>query len=66
MVHEIKKNSDLDFTKNCIFINEVGFHINLRNNWAGKPATVKTTKIISYTNLDYVAVLKSAPTLRFG
>ena len=28
------KDSDLDFTKNCIFIDEAGFHINKRNNWA--------------------------------
>ncbi|CEI86109.1 hypothetical protein RMCBS344292_00558 [Rhizopus microsporus] len=26
------KDSDLDFTKNCIFIDEAGFHINMRNN----------------------------------
>lgn len=42
------KDSDVDFTKNCIFIDETGFHINLRNNWAradtGIPAIVKTTK----------------------
>ncbi|KAI7897977.1 uncharacterized protein BX663DRAFT_462724, partial [Cokeromyces recurvatus] len=36
------------FIKKCIFINEAGFHINLRNNWARTdtriPAIVKTTK----------------------
>lgn len=38
------KDSDLHYTKNCIFIDEAGFHINLRNNWArsavGTPAKV--------------------------
>lgn len=42
------KDSDVNFTKNCIFIDEARFHINLRNNWAradtGIPAIVKTTK----------------------
>lgn len=28
------KDSDLDFTKNCVFIDEAGFNINMRNNWA--------------------------------
>lgn len=28
------KDSDLDYTKNCIFIDEAGFNINMRNNWA--------------------------------
>ncbi|KAG1140142.1 hypothetical protein G6F37_008877 [Rhizopus arrhizus] len=28
------KDSDTDFTKNCIFINESGFHINTRKNYA--------------------------------
>ncbi|KAG1446980.1 hypothetical protein G6F46_011592 [Rhizopus delemar] len=42
------KDSDLDFTKNCIFIDEAGFHINMRNNWArsksGGSAIVKQPK----------------------
>lgn len=36
-------------TKNCIFIDEAGFHTNLRNNWArstiGTPAKVEIPKI---------------------
>lgn len=28
------KDSDADFTKNCIFIDESGFHINMRKNYA--------------------------------
>ncbi|GAA5811901.1 hypothetical protein MFLAVUS_005348 [Mucor flavus] len=28
------KDSNIDFTKYCIFIDEGGFHINMRNNWA--------------------------------
>ncbi|KAG2226178.1 hypothetical protein INT45_003323 [Circinella minor] len=39
------KDSDMDFTKNCIFIDEAGFHINMRLNWArsksGKKAIIK-------------------------
>ncbi len=42
------KDSDLDFTKNCIFIDEAGFHINMRNNWArsksGSSAIAKQPK----------------------
>lgn len=42
------KDSDLDFTKNYVFIDEAGFHINLRNDWArsdiGTPAIVKIPK----------------------
>jgi hypothetical protein len=42
------KDSDLDYTKNCVFINEAGFNINMRNNWArpavGTPARVETEK----------------------
>ncbi|KAG1470494.1 hypothetical protein G6F56_002655 [Rhizopus delemar] len=42
------KDSDLDYTKNCVFIDEAGFDINMRNNWArsavGTPAQVKIEK----------------------
>ncbi|EIE82436.1 hypothetical protein RO3G_07141 [Rhizopus delemar RA 99-880] len=42
------KNKDLDYTENCVFIDEAGFHINMRNNWARSPAgtraVVKTAK----------------------
>lgn len=42
------KDTDLDFAKNCVFIDESGFHINMRNNWArstvGTPAIVKTPR----------------------
>ncbi|KAG1456343.1 hypothetical protein G6F46_010488 [Rhizopus delemar] len=45
------KDSDLDFTKNCIFIDEAGFHINMRNNWArlksGSSAIKRTATEIS-------------------
>jgi hypothetical protein len=49
------KDSNLDFTKNCVFIDEARFHINMRNNWArpkkGSPAIVKrpTTRAITHT-----------------
>jgi hypothetical protein len=26
------KEKGLDYTNNCVFINEAGFHINMRNN----------------------------------
>ncbi|KAG0827301.1 hypothetical protein G6F29_009202 [Rhizopus arrhizus] len=29
------KDSDLDYTKNCISIDEAGFYINMRNSWTG-------------------------------
>ncbi|KAG1448508.1 hypothetical protein G6F56_008922 [Rhizopus delemar] len=42
------KEKDLDYTNNCVFIDEAGFHINMRNNWARSPAgtraVVKTAK----------------------
>ncbi|RCH96151.1 hypothetical protein CU097_012002 [Rhizopus azygosporus] len=42
------KDKDLDYTKHCAFIDEAGFHINMRNNWARAPAgtraVVKTAK----------------------
>lgn len=49
------KDTDLDFTKNCIFIDEAGFNICMRNNWArsdkGSPAIVKIpqTRSTSHT-----------------
>jgi hypothetical protein len=35
------KDSDLDYTKSCIFIDETGFNINMRNRWAR--SAVRTT-----------------------
>ena len=29
-----RKDWDLDYTKNCVFIDEVGSHTSMRNNWA--------------------------------
>lgn len=49
------KDGDVDFTKNCIFIDKAGFNINMRFNWAIYVsricAVVKTLKIksASYT-----------------
>lgn len=49
------KDSNLYFTKNSVFIDEAGFHINMRNNWArskkGSPAIVKrpTSRAITHT-----------------
>lgn len=41
-------DSDLDFTRNCVFIHEAGFHVNMRFNYArsaaGTRARVKTKK----------------------
>lgn len=69
------KDSDVDFTKNCVFIDEAGFHINLRNNWARAdieiPAIVKTTKTktpshtiigaIHASSVIHVAIKKPPP-----
>lgn len=42
------KDSNLDYTKNCVFIDEAGFNINTRNSWArsarGIPAIVQVPK----------------------
>lgn len=49
------KDTNLDYTKNCVFIDEAGFNINMRNNWARSasetPAVVKIpkTRAISHT-----------------
>jgi hypothetical protein len=69
------KDSDLDFTKNCIFIDEAGFHINMRNNWArsksGSSAIVKQPKnraqshtiigAIHSSSIVHVVIRKSPP-----
>lgn len=43
-----QKDPDLDYDVNCVFIDEVGFNINMRNNWArsavGNPAIVDIEK----------------------
>jgi hypothetical protein len=42
------KGSDVDFEKNCVFIDKAGFNINMRSNWArsaiGTPAFVELEK----------------------
>ncbi|KAG1474713.1 hypothetical protein G6F56_000181 [Rhizopus delemar] len=54
------KDSNLDFTKNRVFIDEAGFHINIRNNWArskkGSPAIVKqsTTRAVTHTIISTI------------
>lgn len=69
------KDSDMDFTKNCIFIDEAGFHINMRLNWArsksGKKAVVKQPQTrapthtiigaIHSSSIMHVAVRKPPP-----
>ncbi|CEP09722.1 hypothetical protein [Parasitella parasitica] len=69
------KDSNLDFTQNCVFIDESGFNINLRNTWArskkGTPAIVEIpkTKAVSHTiigainasSILYVALKKPPP-----
>lgn len=39
------KDTDLDVMKNCIFINESGFNINMRNNWA-RPTIGTSAKVV--------------------
>ncbi|KAG1050346.1 hypothetical protein G6F43_007369 [Rhizopus delemar] len=71
------KDSDVDFTNDYIFIDEAGFHINLRNNCkadTGTPVVVKTTKTKtpSYTiigaihasSIIHVAIKKPPPKKR--
>jgi hypothetical protein len=55
------KDINLDYTKkNCMFIEEAGFNINMRNNWArsasGTPAVVTTpkTRAISHTIIGVI------------
>jgi hypothetical protein len=69
------EDSDLNFTRNCIFVDEAGFHINMRNNWArskkGSTAVVKQpkTRVTSHTIIGaihssiiiHVAVRKPPP-----
>lgn len=69
------KESDVYFTKNCVFIDEAGFHINLRNNWVRAdtrtPAIVKKTKkktsshtiigAIHASSVIHVAIKKPPP-----
>lgn len=49
------KDTSLDYTKNCVFIDEAGFNISMRNNWAksasGTPAvvTIPNTRAQSHT-----------------
>lgn len=58
------KDSDLDFTKNCIFIDEAGFHINMRLNWArpksGKKAIVKQPQTRAPTHTIIGAIHSSS------
>ena len=69
------KDSNLDFTKNCIFIDEAGFHINMRNNRtrskSGSSAIVKQPKTraqlhiiigaIRSSNVVHVVIRKPSP-----
>lgn len=71
------KDSDVNFTNDYIFIDEAGFHINLRNNCkadTGTPVIVKITKTKtpSYTiigaihasSIIHVAIKKPPPKKR--
>ena len=55
MVHELEGKKDLDYTNNRVFIDEAGFHINMRNNWARSPAGTRAvvkivkTRVTSHT-----------------
>ncbi|KAG1450618.1 hypothetical protein G6F46_010751 [Rhizopus delemar] len=53
-------NTDMDFSRNCIFIDEAGFDINMRasREWApgGQMAiTTTTTKALSHTILSAIS-----------
>jgi hypothetical protein len=47
MVYEME-GLDLDFDKNCVFIDEAGFNINMRNNWAR--LTIVTPAVVEVKN----------------
>jgi hypothetical protein len=69
------KDSDIDFEKNCVFIDEAGFNINMRSNWArstiGTPAFVELDKArapshtiigaIHSSSVIHVAMKKTPP-----
>lgn len=54
------KDTNLNYETNCIFIDEAGFHINMRNNWArsdlGTPAkvTIPKTRSPSHTIIGVI------------
>ncbi|KAG1049775.1 hypothetical protein G6F41_014359 [Rhizopus arrhizus] len=56
------KDRDLDYTENCVFIDEAGFH--MRNNWARSPAgarsVVKTAKTRATSHSVIGAIHSSA------
>lgn len=74
------KDSNLDYTNNCVFIDEAGFNINMRNNWVrsvvGTPAQVKVEKVrspshtvigaIDCTSVLHVAMKKPPPKSQKG
>jgi hypothetical protein len=56
-----RSNTDMDFSRNCIFIDEAGFDINMRAGRAWAPrgqmtvTTASTTKAPSHTILDAIS-----------
>lgn len=58
------KDSDIDFDKNCVFIDKASFNINMRNNWArsavGTPAFVKLKKTRSPSHTIIGAIHSSS------
>lgn len=58
------KDSDLDFDRYCVFIDEAGFNINMRNSWArstiGAPAIVEIEKIRSPSHTIIGAIHSSS------
>lgn len=64
IVEEWEKDSELDFTKNCMFIDEAGFNMHLRRNFGrskiGTPAkdVVPTNRGVSITIFGEVSMKK--------
>jgi transposase len=58
------KDSDVDFEKNCVFIDEAGFNINMRSNWArsaiGIPAFVELEKTLAPSHTIIGAIHSSS------
>ncbi|GAA5812768.1 hypothetical protein MFLAVUS_006226 [Mucor flavus] len=51
------KDKNLDYTKNCVFIDEAGFHINMRNSWARSPAGTRAVAKTAKTRVTSHSVI---------
>lgn len=62
--YQIYAKTDLDFLKNCVFIDKASFHINMKNNWAWAEKGATTHIIIgaiAAVGVMHVALRKPPP-----